>query len=225
MCDSQEKYDLLPIAEETLLLIDSGYHQHTTFNISDIKLDFTSDNDMIYVKNGKFDDALFYKFLKNTKHELQFNETFSFDFISYEKFSEPTFSQIYKKFFLSPNFLLIDEIDQLSGKDSVSDTTTLKLLVSIIKERASNNKKTFITLRNPLAKTLLSWDQKFWNKDDNLASEFSSLLSNRFLEKMMSIQETDGVIKINSSFPPTVKKTTSKTKEDISFGNKATFDS
>jgi hypothetical protein len=215
-CYSAEKQKHKKAADEFLYRFEKSYKNHTVADIKNIGFDFFSNKDFLYIKNGSnFDKMRYFNFLKITKNNLDFEDTYSFDFLTYEKMRNDEFLNYYKSFFNYPNYLVIDELEMLNGKEnSKTDNKILRNIIAIVKERFSNGKRTYITLGMPVEdfKQLLS--NNFWDTEEVLYLELYNILTNSeyFTKMNMTLTEREGVVGVKTA---KIRATTNTAKEGL----------
>lgn len=222
-CYSEEKLKAKNEASNYLQIFEDGYKNFNKIDIEKIGLDFFSNKNYFYLENGRnFSKTDFFNFLKITKNSLDYEEEFSFDFLTYDKMKDEKFLKFYKSFFNYPNFLLIDDIELLSGKSSSSDSLSLKNILTIVKERVSNNKVVFFSSGLKLKTLKETLYQNFWDGDEIVIEELISILedSSVFETKDIVLKKgKDGISisskKITVKTPKIVKKEIKKEKDII----------
>jgi len=208
-CYTDEKRKLKPVAEQFLKEFELSYKNFKENNMEDFGFDFFSNKNYLYQKSGQlFSQVDFKEFLKISKNKLEYEEDYSFDFLNYEKMRENKFLSFYKSFFSYPNYLVIDEIELLNGKDtSTKDNLILRNLLGIVSERLSNDKKTFITLNGTLIDLKELLRNNFWDTEESIYNSFFQILeSEEFEKKDINLSKKDGIIKISTKNKKVVKK-------------------
>jgi len=213
-CYSEEKQKQKKAADEFLYRFERSYKNYTEADIKNIGFDFFSNKDFLYIKNGSnFDKMRYYNFLKITKNNLDYEDTYSFDFLTYEKMRNEEFLNYYKSFFNYPNYLVIDELEMLNGKDnSKTDNKILRNIIAIIKERFSNGKRTYITLGVSIEEYKELLGNNFWDTEEALYLELYNILVNvEYFTKMnMTLTERQGVVGVKTAKTRTVNKKVNK---------------
>lgn len=219
-CYTHEKIQLEEIANN---------HFNDTFNtqpiseitnIKDIGLDFTINKNIIYIENNNFAESDFLKYNKSLKVSLN-NSIFEYDFLTYDKINDESFSKSFRKYYLNPNFLLITELHKLKE----NQLEELKNIVSIIKERLSNNKITFILINQDFPSFKKTIKMNNWAKNELIYTELFNILSGKFCEKLITtslsnseeivIKTLDYKIAKPKSKATSTKKKAAKPKEDF----------
>jgi len=211
-CYNEEKANYLGEAEDFLVktqVLNEKIEEDA------LGFDFKINKSIIYHQNQKtFNDTLFLKFLKSLKTKLKDERLLSFSYIGYDNFIDKKFEA--NEYYSNPNFLLIQEFENLS-QDNAS---ILIKLNNIIKQRESNNKKTFIlTSKKSEAELKKFMLTRFYPSDEHIVFEFIKLINQNFeTMNITTIEEMDNV-KINT-LNPTRKKRTSATKKKEPVGKK-----
>lgn len=168
--------------------------------------DFKLNEDVAYIANEhNFKSTLFLKFVKSLKAMLKEEELLSFDFLNFDKLTIRDFNP--KHYYSAPNYLLIYDFENLQ-EDNIDIIIKIN---NIIKQRKSNNKKTFVVTNNDFNKLEKFLVTRFYTKDEHIVLEFFNLLKESFLHKIITTIEQDHKVKINTS-PIKTKKTRGKAK-------------
>lgn len=202
-CNTEEKQDL---KDEALEFLVKKQVLNEDIEEESLGFDFRINKNILYFKHEQnFNDTVFLKFVKSLKTKLHNDHILSFDYIDYDIYKSKTFD--YKKYYNTPNYLLIYDLENL--KEDNADI--LVLLNNIIKQRSSNNKKTFIlsSLKNEAEfKKFIS--ARFFSADEVIYQQFLKLITDNFENMSISAMYDNDSIKIN-----TIKsKETKKTKKD-----------
>ncbi len=163
------------------------------FNIQTIGLDFTINKDILYIENNKFSTSDFLRYCKSIKQKLN-NSIFDFDFITHDKISDEKFLRNYKNYFVNPNFLLITDLHQIKENQIME----LKNILTIVRERLSNNLRTFIVLNQDLELFKKTLKANNWAKNELIYNELIEILSDKFDKKLITISSSKNEIKINT---------------------------
>lgn len=205
-CHHEKKMEL---AEEANANFDTLFtRKKGTFDIKKIGLDFTINKDIVYIENNKFSESDFLKYCKSIKQKLT-NSIFDFDFISHDKMDDELFLKNYKNYYVQPNFLLINDLHQIKE----NQVEELKAIVSIVRERLSNNKRTFILLKQDIEAFAKTLKANNWSKNELIYSELINLIEDKFARKLITLSEKNEKIAVN-----TLDYEISKPKKKVSKG-------
>jgi hypothetical protein len=189
-CSNKEKYEYL---EEAIQCLEGRINNETKLEDSQLGFDFKLNEDIFYVMNEhNFDSFLFLRFIKSLKSNLKHNQLLSFDFLNYDKMNTREFNS--KFYYSSPNYLLIYDFENIQ-EDQIDIMIKLN---NIIKQRKSNNKKTFIVSLNKIEKLEKFLITRFYTKDEHTVLEFFNIIKNTFLNKKITTVEVDNKVKLNT---------------------------
>ncbi len=201
-------------AEEAAATFDNTFsNPKDSFDIKEIGLDFTINKNILYIQNNKFSEAHFLGYCKSLKQNLN-GTIFDFDFLTADKISDERFLRHFKNYYINPNFLLISELHKIKE----NQIEELKNVVSIIKERISNNKKTFILLNQDLELFKKTLKANNWAKNELIYNELIDLISEDFNLKLITVSNKNDTVVVNtldyeSSKP--VKKKSRKAEQPV----------
>ena len=214
-CYTQDKKDLIEPASANF---DTAFIANSTkFDIKTIGLDFTINKNILYIENNKFSVSDFLRFCKSTKQKLH-NTIFDFDFLTYEKINDEKFNIHYKKYIVKPNVLLITELHKLKE----NQINELKNVLSIVKERLSNNLKTFILLNQDIDLFKKTLRANNWPKNETIYNELIDLIISNFDKRLITIiNDKVNTLDFETSKP---KKIVIKAKKNVEVKPKAKFD-
>ncbi len=205
-CVTEEKMSHKDEAEA--FLEDIGLQQKKRQEES-FGFDFKLNKDFYYVKNShNFNDMLFLKFLKSLKTRLKSDALLDFEYLSYDKLIARDFDP--KNYYTSPNYLVIYEFENLQ-EDNIGIIIKLN---NILKQRYSNNKKTFIVSQHSIEELQKFLIGRFYSKDEYIAMEFYNLIKNNFETKIITTLEKDNKITLNTLSTKEKKKTRGRPKKE-----------
>jgi len=213
-CYNHEKIELDEVANNYFNDTFNTQPSSDITNIKDIGLDFTINQNIIYIENNNFAESDFLKYNKSLKVSLN-NSIFEYDFLTYDKINDENFSKSFKKYYLNPNFLLITELHKLKE----NQLEELKNIVSIIKERLSNNKITFILINQDFSSFMKTIKMNNWAKNELIYNELFKILSGKFGEKLITTSignDNEIVVKTLDYEIAKPKRKTSSTKKKVS---------
>lgn len=204
-CFSEEKTNLIKEAEAFL----------EKEKKEEIKMgfDFELNEDILYIANkNNFQNIHLLQFVKSLKAKLKDSEIFKFDFIDYDKLTDKYFE--YKQYYSSPNYLLIFDFELLQE----TNITQLIQINSIIKQRKTNNKKTFVVSREELKELEKILITRFYTKDEHIVLEFINLIKDTFKHKKITTlknKKEDVVIKTTQIRKPIKKQIKQQPSQEL----------
>lgn len=205
-CNTEEKKSYL---EEAIRCLEDVNQQDKSLKEENLGFDFKLNEDIMYVANEhNFVSSLFLKFIKSLKSRLKEDNILSFDFIDFDKLTQRDFDP--KNYYSKQNYLLIYDFENLQ-EDNIDIIIKLN---NIIKQRKSNNKKTFIMSNIKIEKLQNFLITRFYTKDEHIVLEFYNLLKNSFLHKTITTIEQKNDVKINTSDTKNRKKRATTKKKD-----------
>lgn len=206
LCKNDFKFNFLAEAEMQLHFDISESEKP----ISNGNIDFGLNENIAYTKAGKFNEGVFLNYLKSFKVQNEHTDL-SFDFLTYEKMNTDEFvKKNYKNYFFKFNYVLITDLHMFKE----NQIEEYKVLISILKERLSNGKITFLLLNENFEKFSEIVKGNNWASNAHIYNELLDLIKKNYIFKKVAVETVNDLPKITTLDFEVVKKNSKKVNKE-----------